>query len=506
MKIPTKSSITKDINVDSLVASAVVRASGMDEAVPTSSEAISPSGGAFKINILLPIGAETGDGRKFKEGALSARELPLPLLWQFKTDSGHNQSVVIGRIDSLEITSEGITNVRGVFDTNPYAREAERLIRNRFLRGVSADLDKFSATEDTPTSAELAQEMSKPKKIENKGMTIEKARLMGATVVALPAFQEATIEIDNQSTYTEPIQAGEYFDGVLEEYSMESLVASAAPIAPPREWFQRFNTSEPLPLTVEDNGRVYGYLALWSSNHIGYQNAQKPPRSATNYKFFRTGVVRADDGTDVTVGNLTLIGGHAPIQASAEAAVKHYDDTNSAVVDVVAGEDQFGIWLAGSLRPGVSPEQIRSIRASALSGDWRPVNGRLELVAACFVNVPGFMTTRAMVSSGGQVTALVAAGTRELWDMKQESTLELKNDIQELKDTLFQIQSKDDLEKVNKVFSPILAEKAERDAEESRKLGVQAVEAFSVMEEELKKKEQLELNNMVEDLQRRFYA
>ena len=91
-------------------------------------------------------------------------------------------------------------------------------------------------------------------------------------------------------------------------------------------------------------------------------------------------------------------------------AVKHYDDTASAFCDVHAGEDAYGIWVAGALRPNVTAEQVRAIRAAAPSGDWRPINGRLEMVAVCQVNVPGFPVTRARVASG-HVYALVAAGT-----------------------------------------------------------------------------------------------
>ena len=101
-------------------------------------------------------------------------------------------------------------------------------------------------------------------------------------------------------------------------------------------------------------------------------------------------------------------------------AVKHYDDTASAMCDVHAGEDAYGIWVAGALRPNVTAEQIRAIRASAPSGDWRPIHGRLELVAVCQVNVPGFPVTRARVASG-QVYALVAAGTATLARLRAEA-------------------------------------------------------------------------------------
>jgi hypothetical protein len=68
--------------------------------------------------------------------------------------------------------------------------------------------------------------------------------------------------------------------------------------------------------------------------------------------------------------------------------------------------------------------QIRALRASAPSGDWRPVNGSLELVAVCQVNVPGFPIARAMVASG-KVMALVAAGASYFAIMKSEHVISL---------------------------------------------------------------------------------
>jgi hypothetical protein len=124
------------------------------------------------------------------------------------------------------------------------------------------------------------------------------------------------------------------------------------------------------------------------------------------------------------VGQLTLAGGHASLQADAQAAAKHYDDTASAIADVHAGEDDYGIYVAGSLRPEATEAQIRALRASAPSGDWRPINGNLELVAVCQVNVPGFPIARAMVASG-KVMALVAAGAHYMAIMRSEPTMKL---------------------------------------------------------------------------------
>jgi hypothetical protein len=68
------------------------------------------------------------------------------------------------------------------------------------------------------------------------------------------------------------------------------------------------------------------------------------------------------------------------------------------------------------LRPEVTPAQIRSLRACGVSGDWRPINGKQELVAICSVPVPGFPIPRTLVASG-ELVALVAAGTPELVEL-----------------------------------------------------------------------------------------
>ena len=218
-------------------------------------------------------------------------------------------------------------------------------------------------------------------------------------------------------------------DGIYEESlgsidTVEAVVASGfleseIPVTPPNEWFMNPGLTKPTPLTVDPSGRVYGHIAAWHVNHIGMPRSTRPPRSKSKYSYFHTGVVRTDAGKDVPVGQLTLAGGHADLRASAAQAAKHYDDTASAIADVCAGEDEYGIYVCGSLRPGATEMQIRALRASAPSGDWRPINGSLELVAVCQVNVPGFPIARAMVASG-KVMALVAAGASMFALMKSQ--------------------------------------------------------------------------------------
>jgi len=207
-------------------------------------------------------------------------------------------------------------------------------------------------------------------------------------------------------------------DGVYAEAGenatlLRTLTAGGFPVAPPDEWFNDPQLEGPTPLTVDDDGHIFGHIATFDIAHIGLPGRVHAPKSRSGYAYFKTGELVTASGAKVPVGQLTLAGGHAPLQADAAAAVAHYDNTASAVADVNCGEDRYGIWVAGALRPEVTPPQLRTLRASAPSGDWRPINGNLEMVAVCQVNVPGFPTTRARVASGA-ITALVAAGARPL--------------------------------------------------------------------------------------------
>lgn len=426
---------TSEDVISASVTRASLVASHFESPVPDSVQDVQ-NGTPFLIPILVPIGVETGDGRTFASDSLTTRDFPLSLMWQIKTGSAHDGAVIVGRIDGCDTTEAGLVNAYGVLDTGIYAQEAERLIRGKFLRGVSADLDQFEASQESSETLGKDDDDTEPPKddvISADRMMITSARLSGATLVPKPAFQEVEILLDDPSEELMPLDDGEYV-GAPDEADVHPLmaaamIASGIPIQPPRSWFDDPHLKEPTPLTVDNNGRVYGHIAAWHVDHIGLPFSTKPPRSRTNYSYFHTGMLACDDDSRVPVGQLTLAGGHASLEASASEAVRHYDDTASAVADVHAGEDEHGIWVAGGLRPGISPEQIRTLRASAPSGDWRPINGRLEMVAVCQVNVPGFPITRARVASG-HMYALVAAGASVLakmrstpWD-EQNSILE----------------------------------------------------------------------------------
>ncbi len=189
-----------------------------------------------------------------------------------------------------------------------------------------------------------------------------------------------------------------------------NIVASAqAPTLPARAWFSDPGLTGPTALQVTEDGHVFGHVATWNVCHIGMQGkCTTAPRSRSNYMYFRTGVVRTDGG-DVAVGHITMGTGHASLGARPFEAASHYDNTGTVVADVNVGEDQYGIWVSGSIRSTATEDQRFALRAAALSGDWRTIQGSKEMVAALAVNVPGFPIprTEALIASGEE--ALVAA-------------------------------------------------------------------------------------------------
>lgn len=217
----------------------------------------------------------------------------------------------------------------------------------------------------------------------------------------------------------------------------KSLTASVAfapaeQIIMPVDAFVNPKLEEETPFTITEDGRVFGHLATWNVCHIGIGDAcVNAPPSATDYSFFLTGKVLTDAGP-VAVGQVSLGGGHASGRYGVRGAIAHYDSTSSAVADITVGEDSIGVWCAGVLRPGITPEQVYALRAAVLSGDWREVivNGKanLELVAALAVNVPGYPIPRpTLVASAEGQTALfgasIAKGDRTAVDSKSNPDL-----------------------------------------------------------------------------------
>ena len=379
-------------------------------------------------------GEMTGDGRLIEDGALRWDDLPIPLRVAFKDVGGHDGAEVCGRIETVERRDGGDIYATGTFDLgSAVGTEAFRQVSEQMSNGVSIDTDDVTfrvmeredanvpgaSSDDTPDEGGRVQVMQVAP--DDAIMVIESARLRAATLVAVPAFATARVYAAGQAPSTsEPAERDENVDSGAEmarsadadPLSRDSLTAAAIPTAPPEEWFKDPNLTGPTALVVEDGGRVYGHIAAWGTCHIGQVGkCVEPPTSPSNYAYFRTGALQTAEGTSVAVGHLTMGTGHAGPRDSANAAAEHYDNTGTVFADVAAGEDAYGIWVAGSLRPGITAEQVRVARSAPISGDWRTIRGSLELVGALAVNVPGFPVPRPQgLLASGEVKSLQASG------------------------------------------------------------------------------------------------
>jgi hypothetical protein len=199
-----------------------------------------------------------------------------------------------------------------------------------------------------------------------------------------------------------------------------SMSASIGLDLPPADWFTLSEFNEPTPLTITDDGQVYGHLALWDTCHIGMRDCVTPP-TQDDFSFFHLGELKTQEGESVAVGHITFNTGHAAFESDPLTAASHYDNTGSVGADIVASNGSHGIWVSGAIRPGVSDEDLRTLRSAPLSGDWRRIGNQLRLVAALAVNTPGFPVSRTKVLvAGGQPEVLLFSTVPS--DVKQAQT------------------------------------------------------------------------------------
>lgn len=363
--------------------------------------------------VLARLGTPTGDGRIIAPGALDNRPLPLPLMWQEATGMGHDGAVVVGRIDTIDYDAAGgVVLGRGVLLDVPEMEQVLELVTNGVI-GPSLDLDETTSVLD-----------------EDDRLIVTDGRISGATLVPIPAFAEVSISMDapepvDEDDMDDPdeverlpyIEPG-FAAAAAAEGQRVALLAAAGrtrgPSAPPAAWFDAPELAAVTPLTVTPEGRVFGHIAPWGTCYVGLPGCTTAPRSPSGYAYFHTHAQRTAEGHTLPVGALSVGEGHAPVRgpgASAAAAMRHYEDVATVAARVTVGEDEHGIWCAGALVPGLDPVLLDRFVSSPLSGDWRPIGGAMELIAACSVNTAGFPIprARAMASfAAGETRALVA--------------------------------------------------------------------------------------------------
>jgi 2'-5' RNA ligase len=347
--------------------------------------------------VLTVEGIPSGDGRLFMPGSLDVAPLPLPLRWQKEDAPEHQGAVIVGRIDDIWRDGPNIM-ANGVLDMEDEdGLEVFRKMRGRFLRGVSIEADMIDGEimGDGITSPETE--------------VYQAGRIRGATLLAIPAYVEGEIMLKDQPAAV--IACG---CDVVDPDTDHTIVIRNTP---PSEWFTEPRDVEMHgALTVTDQGRVYGLLAPDGVAHRSFGDRDVHVPRRVDYAAFLGGETLVAGGGRVVTGPITMNCGHASTGygVGTDAAMEHYDNTCSVVANITVGENTRGVWVAGALRPGVTPEQVVTMMGCRLSGDWRPHRrdaGKRELAAALLVPVPGFAEARGrasvMVASGEMVTSSI---------------------------------------------------------------------------------------------------
>ena len=381
--------------------------------------------------VLAVEGFDTGDGRLLEVDGWNeeGRHFPLPLWVQTEQSAmgGHDGAFIGGRITSIERAEDGRRLVAHGFVSTADERGewAEGQIRAGNLRFVSIDVGE--------TDVEYEQ-----RAVDEDGFPVDvlarfsNYEIAGATVCGQPAIKFATIWLDGMEPPAEftaplPLEPERLVEPEVVESDGASIMLLASGVErdedghPPADWFDDPDLPELTHVTVTPDGEVFGHLAGWGECHIGMEGCVTAPHSPSDYAHFRTGETLAhcncDEGEHllrIATGVLTLGTGHAARGLSARETAWHYDHTGAGAADLAIGEDEWGIWVHGAVRPGATDAQVRDLRAADVSGDWRRIGGNLELVAVLACNVAGFSIPRRpsshLVASGGRLvqTSLVA--------------------------------------------------------------------------------------------------
>jgi len=372
----------------------------------------------------IPTDDSTQTPRILMPESLSWRELPIPLMVQLETAEGHAGAQLGGQIQEIwrkkrpDLGEQAVAIMaRGFFTANEFGQEAARLVGEKSLRGVSVDLVGTTWALAAADTHELVDEAELDFERLMAGeflLALTEGDIGAATVTPLQALADATISLvaSGVESTTFASTFGIHLVGPM--VAGEGLTA-AAPTVHSRSAYERPEADQPTPLTITEDREIFGHAFLWDTCHTGFADrCVTAPRSPSDYAFFHLGLADTSEGEEIAVGQITLDTGHADLRAGRNATRRHYDNTGVAAADVRIEDGVLGGWISGTLRD-IPEEDARKLKAAKLSGDWRSVNGRLDLIGLLAVNVPGFPVPRPearLVASaeGEQICALVAAG------------------------------------------------------------------------------------------------
>lgn len=419
--------------------------------------------------LLALVNEPTADGRRFK--TLTWRTLPLGLKWQRVDAMGHDDSVVVGSLETANVgtTSEaveagwispelaaesklaadavGLWGAGELFDdidAEQMPRLAQDVAEATTLldkRVISPSIDAIAVGavmwvepgEDEPPSAERMDELFE--EFMESGieppmeMLFAEGLVAAATLVVTPAFSEVRP--------FETFAAGG--DVEAEEEPAEQAAATqralaltaAAPPRPPADLFDDpgFTGYTEIHVTERADGllQVAGHFAPRSACHLAFRDTcVTPPTSEAAYIPFHRSVLELADGSLLGVGRITTGFGkvgtgcqheacrrgkddHACEDMTLAAAVAHHDQ-QTPLAWVRAGEDEHGLYVVGVADADLSAEGRRLLEGRKFSGDWREHGASLELVEllALAKGAPAFPAPRGYARAG-RLSSLIAS-------------------------------------------------------------------------------------------------
>lgn len=325
-------------------------------------------------------GITTGDGREFARDSLTWVDPPLPLRWNKEDSHGgdaHTVAVNVGRIDRIwrkddQIMGEGILNLKSEDGQRVY-----QLIEGEFIKGVSIDADSITDADmefiwpETDTIGEDDEEddflsllFAQPEKV-----IFHAGRIRAATLVDIPAFAEAYIELLDEAG---AVVAGgtRYQFGAIGPHDTATSDA---------EWDGPANESRlPSPLTLNQTREAY---AWYDSARVEDDMLPKDACSFIHHEIGEDGSIGAANLTACSSGIGILNGARGGTTIPAGDVQGVYDHLAAHLRD------------AGREPPVLVASGAKAVVAS-VEVDWQPPaewfqNPKLSLPTAITVDASG---------------------------------------------------------------------------------------------------------------------
>lgn len=320
------------------------------------------------VGILTKLGVEAGKLDKRKISDVTWSDLPITLYAQTENSQGHDDAFICGSINDIWVDGTNVYG-KGYFSNSEEGQNALLLVKEGALRGISVDIrdGDLEIVESTDTGEVSIDWVT--------------AKIGAATLVAMPAFEGAEIQV---------------LDG-------KNLKASVGPHKYPKAMFSRIKFDKAQRINISDNGEISGHIVQWGIAHRGFSNKTVvlyPTK--TKLRDFNIGRANFAEGGTTPAGILTSDGLHAPeelpgantnhkramaVQAFVTSEESRLEDVRCQFAQVFAWEDEFGIAIHGSLLPDVTVAQATRALAGCSSIDYR----NDLFMGAHFVNTCGYL-------------------------------------------------------------------------------------------------------------------